>query len=158
MRRRPSRSLLAALTVASALALALSGCSGPAGEPSSDSEPPPAEAPSEPGARESPSGSGGESGGGGECAAAPAANEPGAYPADSLPAVEARTDELVATFEAADGRYCIDSAGDITYFLIFDFAEDGFHSLDVCGSVFTYFEGDFEGAAVVYTDATVRCG
>ena len=37
-------------------------------------------------------------------------------------------------------------------------AEDGFHTLDVRGSVFTYFEGDFEGAAVVYTDATVRCG
>lgn len=72
--------------------------------------------------------------------------------------MQQRSDELVGYFEAVDGRYCIDSAGTITYFLIYDFAEDGFHTLDVCGSVFTYFEGDFEGAAVVYTDATVRCG
>ncbi|RZS57778.1 hypothetical protein EV141_1498 [Microcella putealis] len=94
----------------------------------------------------------------GECGSAPDENTPGDYPAANLPAVEQRTAELVGYFEAVDGRYCIDAAGEITYFLIYDFAEDGFHTLDVCGSVFTYFEGDFEGAAVVYTDATARCG
>ena len=99
-----------------------------------------------------------DSGASGECTEAPAENVAGDYPAANLPAVEQRTADLVGFFEASDGRYCIDAAGDITYFLVYDFAEDGFHTLDVCGSVFTYFEGDFEGAAVVYTDTTVRCG
>lgn len=123
------------IAVACAIVLATAGCAAPA-----DGDAPTA------------------SGSSGECGSAPEENTPGDYPAANLPAVEQRTDELVGYFDAVDGRYCIDAGGDITYFLIYDFAEDGFHTLDVCGSVFTYFEGDFEGAAVVYTDATVRCG
>jgi len=154
MRRRPQRHPFAPLALTASVALSLTACAGASDPPPADAPPPAAEAPNDPGAGAD-AGSGGAAG---DCAAAPTANEPGAYPAENLPAVQARTDELVSVFDAADGRYCIDAAGDITYFLLFDFAEDGFHSLEVCGSVFTYFEGDFEGAAVVYSDATVRCG
>lgn len=149
------------LTAACALTLVVAGCAGPADEDASPADSPTAAA-SDTAIPDDASGgdSDGDSadGGSGECASAPDTNAPGDYPAGNLPAVEQRTADLVGYFEAVDGRYCIDSAGDITYFLIYDFAEDGFHTLDVCGSVFTYFEGDFEGAAVVYTDATVRCG
>lgn len=102
-------------------------------------------------------GSGPAAGGSGPCATAPAANVDGGYPEANLPAVQVRTDELVAAFDAAEGRFCIDG-GDITYFLVYDFPSDGFHSLDVCGSVFSYFEGDFERAGIVYTDDQLLCG
>lgn len=145
------------------LGVVLTGCAGSAAEDAPAAEAPPSTAPEAETAEDD--GGDGDSGDGdgaggvsGECAEAPDENVDGDYPAANLPAVQERTSELVGYFEAVDGRYCIDSAGDITYFLIYDFAEDGFHTLDVCGSVFTYFEGDFEGAAVVYTDGTVRCG
>lgn len=151
------------IAVACAIVLATAGCAAPA-----DGDAPTADTPA-PAASDAPAETDDTSaedldddstggGGSGECGSAPEENTPGDYPAANLPAVEQRTDELVGYFDAVDGRYCIDAGGDITYFLIYDFAEDGFHTLDVCGSVFTYFEGDFEGAAVVYTDATVRCG
>lgn len=151
------------IAVVCAIVLATAGCAAPADgdAPAADAPAPaasdaPAETDDTP--TEDPDDESTGGGGSGECGSAPDENTPGDYPAANLPAVEQRTAELVGYFEAVDGRYCIDAAGEITYFLIYDFAEDGFHTLDVCGSVFTYFEGDFEGAAVVYTDATVRCG
>lgn len=141
------------------VALTLSGCASPAPEDS------PASPPADSTDTGTDSGSGDDGGGdaggpggaSGACASAPSGNVDGGYPAENLAAVQERTAELVEYFEAVEGRYCIDD-GDITYFLVYDFAADGFHSLDVCGSVFTYFEGDFESATLVYTDEESPCG
>lgn len=148
---------------ATALALTLGGCALPAPE---DSPAPPSAEDTHSGAGADSAGSDGETDGSGSgdaggasgaCASAPSGNVDGGYPAENLPAVQERTAQLVEYFEAVKGRYCIDG-GDITYFLVYDFAADGFHSLDVCGSVFTYFEGDFESATLVYTDEESPCG
>lgn len=130
-----------------AAVLALGGCASPDAQ---DTPVPPA-------AEGADDGAGANGGASGGCASVPSGNVDGGYPAENLPAVQERTNQLVEVFEAAEGRYCIDG-GIITYFLVYDFAADGFHGLDVCGSVFTYFEGDFENATLVYTDVESPCG
>ena len=92
------------------------------------------------------------------CATLPDSDITNGYPAANLPFVEERLDFLVANYEGVDGRFCVTDGGDIWYYLVFDFPADGFHGLDVCGTIFNYFEGDFEHAALAYTDETSFCG
>jgi len=136
-------------------ALVVGACGGDDDSPTVAIDDPPAVAPADEPAESEPAAS--DTGAAGPCATAPGANVDGGYPEANLPAVQARTDALVTAFDAVDGRYCIDG-GDITYFLVYDFPADGFHSLEVCGSVFINFEGDFERAGIIYTDDEVLCG
>lgn len=95
---------------------------------------------------------------GAPCAALPTENIPNGYPDANVPAIETRLAGLADWYEAVDGRYCVTDDGDIWYFLVFDFPADGFHALDVCGTIFNRFEGDFERAALAYTDDLKFCG
>ncbi len=92
------------------------------------------------------------------CRTVPTENIGNGYPEANLRYVGENADRFAQRYGATQGRYCVDAKGNINYFLFFDRASEGFHGLEVCGSIFTSFEGDFERAWLVYTDELNRCG
>ena len=92
------------------------------------------------------------------CRSVPKENTGNGYPEANLRHVRENTDSFAQRYAATQGRYCVDTRGNINYFLFFDRASEGFHGLEVCSSIFTSFEGDFERAWLVYSDKLKRCG